>query len=128
MKPTSSWKSLAIVVAFGLALSSTATDPAVMARSELSGNTSAVKAVSAQSALAVTEWNQQAVMLTLLPASALAPVQQARVMAIAQVAVHDAVNGITREYETYLSPDAAPEDASPEAAAIAAAHQALRSL
>ena len=128
MKPTSSWKGLAIVVAFGLALSSTITDPAVMARSELSGNTSAGKAVSAEPALAVTEWNQQAVMLTLLPASALAPVQQARVMAIAQVAVHDAVNGITREYETYLSPDAAPEDASPEAAAIAAAHQALRSL
>jgi hypothetical protein len=76
----------------------------------------------------VTEWNQNAVALTLLPASALAPVQQARVMAIVQLAMHDAVNGITREYETYLSPGAAPANASPEAAAIAAAHHALRNL
>lgn len=77
---------------------------------------------------AVSEWNQQAVTLTLLPASALAPVQQTRVMAIVQVSVHDAVNGITREYKTYLSPGRAPENASPEASAIAAAHHALRSL
>ena len=77
---------------------------------------------------AVTEWNQEAARLTLLPASALAPVQQTRVMAIAQVAVHDAVNGITGEYATYLSPGPPPADASPEAAAIAAAHHALRNL
>jgi hypothetical protein len=76
----------------------------------------------------VMEWNQQAVALTLLPASALAPVQQGRVMAIVQIAVHDAVNGITGEYATYLSPGPAPEDASAEAAAIAAAHHALRNL
>src|SRR5687767_4176227 len=76
----------------------------------------------------VMEWNQQAVALTLLPASALAPVQQTRVMAIFQVAVHDAVNGITGEYETYLSPSSAPESASPEAAAIAAAHHTLKNL
>jgi len=49
-------------------------------------------------------------------------------MAIVQVAVHDAVNGITGKYETYLSPGAAPENASPEAAAIAAAHHALKGL
>ncbi len=76
----------------------------------------------------VMEWNQQAVALTLLPASALAPVQQARVMAIIQVAVHDAVNGIMGDYETYLSPGLAPVNASPEAAAIAAAHHAMKSL
>jgi len=76
----------------------------------------------------VLEWNQQAVALALLPASALAPVQQTRVMAIFQVAVHDAVNGITGEYETYLSPAGAPENASPEAAAIAAAHHSLKNL
>jgi hypothetical protein len=76
----------------------------------------------------ITEWNQQAATLTLLPASALAPVQQTRVMAIVQVAVHDAVNGITGKYATYLSPPAAPENASPEAAAIAAAHHTLRSV
>jgi hypothetical protein len=77
---------------------------------------------------AVTEWNQHAAMLAVLPASALAPVQQTRVMAIVQVAVHDAVNGITGEYETYLSPGAAPANASADAAAIAASHRALRTL
>jgi hypothetical protein len=85
-------------------------------------------ALSAQTNDVVTEWNQYAVTLTLSPASALAPVQQMRVMAIVQVAVHDAINGITGEYATYLSPGAAPENASPEAAAIAAAHHALRNL
>lgn len=77
---------------------------------------------------AVTEWNQHAVALTLLPASNLAPVQQTRAMAIVQVAVHDAVNGITGKYATYLPPATAPANASAEAAAIAAAHHALRNL
>ena len=77
---------------------------------------------------AVTEWNQTAATLTVLPASALSPVQQTRVMAIVQVAVHDAVNGITREYETYLSPGTAPDNASPDAAAIAAAYHTLKNL
>src|SRR5687767_10120613 len=96
-------------------------------RLEISGSSPMV-ALPAQAGDVVMEWNQQAVTLTLLPASALAPVQQSRVMAIVQVAVHDAVNGITGEYETYLWPGAAPENASPEAAAIAAAHHALRNL
>ena len=73
-------------------------------------------------------WNQHAVALTLLPANALSPVQQTRVMAIFHLAVHDAVNGITGEYETYLSPPSPPANASAEAAAIGAAHQALKTL
>jgi hypothetical protein len=76
----------------------------------------------------VTEWNQHAVGLALLPASSLAPVQQTRAMAIVQVAVHDAVNGITGKYATYLPAAPAPANASAEAAAIAAAHHALRNL
>ncbi len=88
----------------------------------------AIAAQPAQAGDVVAEWNQEAVRLTLLPASALAPVQQTRTMAIVQVSVHDAVNGITREYETYASPGAAPAGASPEAAAIAAAYHALRNL
>ena len=76
----------------------------------------------------VMEWNQQAATRTLSAAPALAPVQQTRVMAIVQVAVHDAVNGITGQYATYLSPGAAPANASPEAAAVAAAHHALKHL
>jgi hypothetical protein len=38
------------------------------------------------------------------------------------------VNGITGKYETYLSSSSAPDHASPEAAAIAAAHYALKNL
>lgn len=76
----------------------------------------------------VTEWNQKAVSIVLAAAPPLAPIQQARVMAIFQLAVHDAVNGITGEYDTYLSPPAAPQNASPEAAAVAAAHHALKNL
>ena len=76
----------------------------------------------------VMEWNQQATTRTLSASPALAPVQQTRVMAIIQVAVHDAVNGITGQYATYLSPGDAPASASPEAAAIAAAHHALKNL
>ena len=49
-------------------------------------------------------------------------------MAIFHVAVHDGVNGITGEYETYLSTAAPPANASPEAAAVAAAHHALKTL
>ena len=98
------------------------TDPLGMSGS------SPMVALPAQAGDVVMEWNQQAVTLTLLPASALAPVQQTRVMAIVHVAVHDAVNGITGDYETYLSPGSAPENASPEAAAIAAAHHALKNI
>ena len=76
----------------------------------------------------VLEWNDVAVRLTLTAVPALAAVQQTRVMAIFQLAVHDAVNGITGDFETYLSPPTPPQNASPEAAAIGAAHEALRNL
>ena len=72
----------------------------------------------------VLEWNDIARVLTVVPA--LAPVQQTRAMAIVHVAVHDAVNAITGEYEQYRATGPAPAGASPEAAAIAAAHRALR--
>src|SRR5919201_425427 len=52
----------------------------------------------------VIEWNDLAVRLTLQTVPALVAVQQTRVMAIFQLAVHDAVNGITGDFETYLSP------------------------
>jgi len=94
---------------------------------EASGRSPMV-ALPAHSGEVVMEWNQKAVELTLSSTPALAPVQQTRVMAIVQVAVHDAVNGITGEYGTYLSPGPASENASPEAAAIAAAHHALKNL
>lgn len=76
----------------------------------------------------VLEWNELAVRFALQPVPALAAIQQTRVMAIFQLAVHDAVNGITGEYETYLSPPAPPANASPEAAAIGASYEALKNL
>lgn len=76
----------------------------------------------------IDEWNAEAARLSVLTASGLSPVQQTRAMAIVQVSVHDAVNGITGKYDTYLSLGEAPAGATPEAAAIAAAHRALRTL
>jgi len=100
-----------------------------VARADTVSDRNAIALQPAQAGDVVTEWNQEAVRLTLLPASNLAPVQQTRTMAIVQVSVHDAVNGITGEYETYYASfGAAPAGASPEAAAIAAAYHALRNL
>ena len=70
----------------------------------------------------IREWNAQAVLLV-VPSGP--PVHQTRLMAIHQLAVHDAVNGITGRYDTYLSPGTAPDGASPEAAAIAASYRSL---
>ena len=86
------------------------------------------RSAPAQPSDPLLEWNEQAVALSVRTISALSPVQQSRVMAIFHLAVHDAVNGITGEYETYLSPPAPPANASPQAAAIAAAHHALKQL
>ena len=77
---------------------------------------------------AVSEWNQVAVTLTLGAIPAQAPVQQCRTMAIVQVSVHDAVNAITGEYDTYGATGPVPPGASAEAAAIAAAYHALKAL
>jgi hypothetical protein len=46
-------------------------------------------------------------------------------MTVVHVAVHDAVNAITRKYRTYLPASVAPANASPGAAAVAAAHHVL---
>jgi len=54
------------------------------------------------------------------------PFAQARFAAITQLAVFEAVNAITQEYEPYLGTIEAPAGASAEAAAIAAAHLVLK--
>jgi hypothetical protein len=53
------------------------------------------------------------------------PFQQARFAAITQLAVFEAVNAITRQYKPYLGTITAPNHASPEAAAAAAAYGVL---
>src|SRR5262245_49336993 len=53
---------------------------------------------------------------------------QARSAAIVQLAVFEAVNSIVGEYEPYLGSIASPAWASPDAAAVAAAHRVLVNL
>ena len=78
--------------------------------------------VPARADNAVLEWNQIAFAATVTAAQG--PLPQVRSMAIVHVSVHDAVNGITCDYRTYL-PAGCGHSGSPEAAAIAAAHRAL---
>jgi PAP2 superfamily len=84
------------------------------------------RSASVDVGVAVYEWNQIALAATI--ADQQEPGPQLRSMAIVQVAMHDAVNVVTRKHKTYLSHAAAPAGASEEAAAIAAAHTALVSL
>ncbi|MBA3886961.1 MAG: vanadium-dependent haloperoxidase [Acidobacteria bacterium] len=71
----------------------------------------------------VTDWNVIAARKTI--AFTTVPVEQTRLMAIVQISVHDAVNGITKAFEPYGRHGSPPAGASPEAAAIAAAYYAL---
>jgi hypothetical protein len=73
---------------------------------------------------AIFEWNEIATQFVVVPSQS--PVHQTRLMAIVQVAVHDAVNEITGEYVPYLRGPAAPAGISIEAAVIGAAHRALQ--
>jgi hypothetical protein len=70
----------------------------------------------------VLDWN--AIMVATV--STQPPFPAARFAAITQLAVFEAVNAITREYQPYLGTITGPSDASPEAAAIAAAHDVLK--
>jgi hypothetical protein len=74
----------------------------------------------------VDEWNQIALARVL--ASGLPAPRQLRAMAIVEVSVHDAVNGLTGKYETYLPSPDSPENASLDGAAISAAYTALSGL
>jgi len=71
----------------------------------------------------VTDWN--AIMQTTVAAGNANA--QARSAAIVQLAVFESVNSIVGDYEPYLGMTA-PEGASPNAAAVAAAHSALLAL
>ena len=135
MKTHTSLQRLMITAILGISLSGVSTysaaggakavpeaRPESPARATVSGVTAALNNT------AVTEWNLQAVSILLSQVPAIPPARQTRHMAIVQTAVHDAVNGITGDYATYLPASLPPGGASPEAAAIAAAHHALRNL
>jgi hypothetical protein len=72
----------------------------------------------------VLDWNATAASLPGAPN----PFEQARRLAIVQLAVFEAVNSITGEYEPYLGTVVAAAGASPDAAAIQAAYRALSAL
>ena len=71
----------------------------------------------------VRDWNRQA----LRPVFAVGP-PQARMLAMVHVAMHDAINSITGEYETYFDRLPADAGASTVAAGAAAAHDVLATL
>jgi hypothetical protein len=72
----------------------------------------------------VLQWNEIA--YNRMPGGS--PFPTLRYMAIIQLAVFDAVNSITGKYQPYLGTISAPEGASPDAAAITAAHDTLTAL
>ena len=76
------------------------------------------------SADVVLDWNVIAVDTAV--ANHQSPFDQARYAAIVQLAVFEAVNSITRDYQPYLGTIVAPSGASPDAAAIEAAYRVLR--
>jgi vanadium-dependent haloperoxidase-like protein len=80
-------------------------------------------AARSASADVVQDWNVQ---LLRVPSPVGPP--QARLLAIMHVAMHDAINTITGEYETYGPAMNAPFGASPVAAGAAAAHLVLTTL
>jgi hypothetical protein len=71
----------------------------------------------------VLDWN--AIAVNTAVANKQNPFAQARYAAIVQLAVFEAVNSITGEYQPYLGTITAPPGASAEAAAIEAAYQVL---
>lgn len=78
-------------------------------------------------ASSVTDWNAIASTAPVAPLFG-GPPQQARVNAMVQIAVHDALNSIDPRYQTYdILPGVAP-DANPDAAVAAANHRVLHGL
>ena len=73
----------------------------------------------------VLDWNELAIRTMVTQSPAPNPFAQARFMAITQLAVFEAVNAITHHYQPYLGSIHGPSWASPEAAAVAAAHKVL---
>jgi hypothetical protein len=72
----------------------------------------------------VLQWNEIAV--STLISQGQSPFAQARFMSITQLAVFEAVNAITGDYQPYLGTVVAPAGASADAAAVAAAYGVLK--
>ncbi|QLE56855.1 Ig-like domain-containing protein [Nostoc sp. TCL26-01] len=88
--------------------------------------TEIVKRVTEDNSDVVLDWNT--ILLNAIYTDKTAPPRASRNMAIAQTAVFDAINSITKNYQNYYFTGVAPVGASPEAAAAAAAHRVLVNL
>jgi len=76
----------------------------------------------------VIQWNQELQKVLVAPGAQPSSIHPTRTMAITQIAVYDAVNGIVGGGSPYLVDLHGPRRASPEAAAAAAARTALDAL
>lgn len=76
----------------------------------------------------VIQWNQELQQVLTAPGAQPASIHPTRTLAITQIAVYDAVNGIQGSGEPLLVYRRAPRDASADAAAAAAARTALDAL
>jgi membrane-associated phospholipid phosphatase len=74
----------------------------------------------------ILDWNE--VLLDAIRVDKTAPPKASRAIACVNVSIYDAVNGILGGYAPYALDHAAPDGASPEAAAVAAAHHSLVAL
>lgn len=109
-------KALALVMLFVLTM------PLAIAWNATHACASSPSAVTSDAV--ILHWNEIAVTTI----GAQPPFPAARFMATVQVAVFEAVNAITGEYEPYLGTISATPGASTEAAAVAAAHGVLKAL
>ncbi|BAY73413.1 hypothetical protein NIES23_62410 (plasmid) [Trichormus variabilis NIES-23] len=85
--------------------------------------TDIIKRVTQDKSDVVLDWNTT--LLNAIYIGKTAPPHASRNMAITQAAVFDAINSITKTYQNYYFTGDAPDGASPEAAAAAAAHRVL---
>jgi membrane-associated phospholipid phosphatase len=76
----------------------------------------------------VIQWNQELQKVLVAPGAQPASIHPTRTLAITQIAVDDAVNGILRQHGPLVVDARGPRGASPDAAAAAAAHTALDAL
>jgi PAP2 superfamily len=76
----------------------------------------------------VIQWNQELQKVLVAPGAQPASIHPTRTLAITQIAVYDAVNGILRGGEPLVVDAHGPRAASPDAAAAAAGHTALDAL
>src|SRR5690242_5561929 len=95
---------------------------------QLAGGARSPRADERAALLAVRAGNAQSIVAApaLVPAGApLAPFVEARLYAITNVAIHDALNAITPRYARYADTGPIEPDANAAAAALAAAHDAI---